>query len=61
MEQHDAEAAIAVLTHDLPAEPRRATAECVLDCLGRGYDATGRARPRWVEELRRELVEPRQG
>ena len=61
VEQHDAEAAIAVLTHDLPAEPRRATAECVLDCLGRGYDATGRPRPRWVEELRRELVEPRQG
>src|SRR5215207_11576403 len=55
VEYQDAEAAIAVLTHDLPGEPRRETAECVLDCLGRGYDATGRARPRWVAELRQEL------
>jgi len=60
VEYQDAEAAIAVLTHDLPGEPRRETAECVLDCLGRGYDATGRARPRWVSELRQELAAPRQ-
>ncbi|HEV7922455.1 MAG TPA: hypothetical protein VGR02_16855, partial [Thermoanaerobaculia bacterium] len=51
----DASAAITVLTHDLPGMPRRETADCVLDCLGRGYDATGRARPRWVAELRDEL------
>ena len=51
----DASAAIAVLTHDLPGEPRREAADCVLDCLGRGYDATGRARPHWVDELRTEL------
>jgi len=56
VEQHDAEAAIAVLTHALPAEPRRATAECVLDCLGRGYEAAGHARPTWVAELRDELA-----
>jgi len=55
VEYQDASAAIAVLTHDLPGEPRREAADCVLDCLGRGYDATGRARPRWVAELRHEL------
>ena len=52
LEHRDAEAAIALLTHDLPAASRRETVECVLDCLGRGYDASGRPRPRWVEELR---------
>jgi hypothetical protein len=51
----DASAAIAVLTHDLPGEPRRETADCVLDCVGRGYDITGRARPQWVAVLRQEL------
>ena len=55
VEYEDASAAIAVLTHDLPGEPRREAADCVLDCLGRGYDATGRPRPRWVAELRQEL------
>ena len=55
VEYQDAEAALAVLTHDLPGGPRRDTANCVLDCLGRGYDAMGRARPRWVAELRKEL------
>ncbi len=61
VEFHDAQAAIAVLTHDLPGEPRRETAECVLDCLGRGYDATGRERPGWVAQLRQELVGTGQG
>jgi hypothetical protein len=56
VDYEDASAAIAVLTHDLPGEPRREAADCVLDCLGRGYDATGRARPRWVSELRQELA-----
>ncbi|HEV7587642.1 MAG TPA: hypothetical protein VGO40_05890 [Longimicrobium sp.] len=55
VEYEDASAAIAVLTHDLPGEPRRETADCVLDCLGRGYDGAGQARPRWVAELRHEL------
>ena len=55
VDYEDASAAIAVLTHDLPGEPRREAADCVLDCLGRGYDATGRPRPRWVAELRQEL------
>jgi hypothetical protein len=50
----DASAALVVLTHDLSPEPRRETSECVLDCLGRGYDAAGRSRPRWVAELRAE-------
>ena len=51
----DACAALAVLTHDLPGNPRRETAGCVLDCLGRGYDAAGRTHPRWIAELRAEL------
>lgn len=50
----DATAAIAVLTHDLPGEPRRETGECVLECVARGYDLTGGGRPRWVAELRAE-------
>jgi len=49
---HDASNALAVLTHDLPAEPRRSTSDCVLECLARGYDLSGRSRPRWVAELR---------
>ena len=48
----DASAALAVLTHDLPPEPRREAADCVLDCLAKGYDSSGRGRPRWVAELR---------
>ncbi|HET7228449.1 MAG TPA: hypothetical protein VFJ16_00470 [Longimicrobium sp.] len=51
---HDASAALVVLTHDLQPEPRREASECVLECLERGYDLSGRARPRWVTELRNE-------
>jgi hypothetical protein len=54
LEHQDAEAAIALLTHDLPGESRREAVNGVLDCLARGYDAAGRPRPRWVAELRRE-------
>lgn len=50
--REDVSAAIEVLTHDLPGQPRIEAADCVLDCLGRGYEATGRERPRWVAELR---------
>lgn len=57
---HDASAALSVLTHDLPPEPRRDAADCVLDCLGKSYDSTGRSRPRWVAELRVEYGEPRE-
>jgi hypothetical protein len=55
VDYEDASAAIAVLTHDLPGEPRREAAECVLKCLGRGYDEAGQSRPRWVAELVQEL------
>jgi hypothetical protein len=48
----DASAALSVLTHDLPPAPRREAADCVLDCLAKGYDSSGRGRPRWVAELR---------
>ena len=51
---HDASAALVVLMHDLQPEPRREASECVLDCLERGYDLSGRPRPRWVTELRAE-------
>jgi hypothetical protein len=47
-----ADAALTVLMDDLPSEPRRRTADGVLDCLGRGYDLSGRGRPAWVAELR---------
>jgi hypothetical protein len=50
----DASNALVVLTHDLSPDPRRETSDCVLDCLARGYDTTGRSRPRWVAELRAE-------
>jgi len=56
--QHDASAALAVLTHDLPPEPRRTAADCVLDCLAKGYDASGRGRPRWVADLRAQYGTP---
>ena len=52
VEKVDASAAITVLTYDLGGMNRVETADCVLDCLGRGYDASGRHRPVWVAELR---------
>ena len=52
VEKVDASAAITVLTFDLGGQNRVETADCVLDCLGRGYDATGRQRPVWMAELR---------
>src|SRR4051794_34203957 len=51
----DASAAIAVLTHDLPGEPRRETASVLLDCLRRGYEATGRAHRGGMAERRDEI------
>lgn len=51
---HDASAALVVLTHDLPPEPRREAADKLLDAMGIGYDQSGRLRPRWVSELRAE-------
>lgn len=52
----DASAALAVLMHDLPPEPRESTAGCLLECVGRGYDRAGRARPSWLAELRAGLA-----
>lgn len=48
----DATAALAVLVHDLAADPRRETAVTVLDAVGAGYEKSGVARPAWVAELR---------
>ncbi|HEX6751703.1 MAG TPA: hypothetical protein VF092_30700 [Longimicrobium sp.] len=50
----EASAALLVLTHDLSPEPRREASDGVLDSVAQGYDASGRARPRWVDELRAE-------
>jgi transcriptional regulator with XRE-family HTH domain len=48
----DATAALAVLVHDLSPDPRRSAASCVLDCVSRGYDQSGKTRPVWINELR---------
>jgi len=58
---HDASAAVVVLIHDLQPEPRRQASECLLDCLKRAYEASGRSRPRWIEELRAEHGRPSAG
>ncbi len=50
----DASAALVVFTHDLQPEPRREASDCILDCLERGYEQSGRSVPRWVAELRAE-------
>ncbi|HEU0301908.1 MAG TPA: hypothetical protein VFR37_20805 [Longimicrobium sp.] len=48
----DASAALSVLVHDLSPDPRRDTAQCLMECLARGYDQAGAARPAWMGELR---------
>lgn len=52
----DASAALAILTHDLLPEPRRAATSGVLDLLGQGYDSSGKPRPRWLGDLRQEYT-----
>ena len=49
--REDAEAALAVLTHDLAETPGRMAAGGMLESLGRGYEASGKSRPEWVAEL----------
>lgn len=44
--------ALALLTQDLHPGARLQTTDQVLESLARGYDASGRERPRWVAELR---------
>ena len=48
----DASAALAVLTHELPETPARAVADTVLDSIEKGYELSGKSRPKWVSELR---------
>lgn len=48
----DATAALSVLIHDISPDPKRDTATCVLDCVARGYELSGRTSPAWVNELR---------
>lgn len=52
VEVEDATNALSVLVHDLGPDPKRSSAACVLDCLGRGYDESGKTRPVWIDELR---------
>jgi hypothetical protein len=52
VEMEDAVAALSVLVHDLAPAPRRTTAGCLLDCMERGYEQSGRSQPGWVKELR---------
>jgi len=53
--EHDASAALVVLMSDLQPDPRRDAGHCVLDCLERAYDASGRTRPDWLRDLRGEF------
>jgi hypothetical protein len=48
----DASAALAVLVHDLSPDPKKVAAGCLLDCMGRAYDQSGKTRPVWITELR---------
>ena len=52
VEVEDATNALSVLVHDLSPEPKREAAVCVLDCVSRGYEASGRTRPSWLADLR---------
>jgi hypothetical protein len=51
--QH-AESALVVLTHDLAPDARRDASVCLLECLSRAYEASGRAQPAWIVDLRTE-------
>lgn len=53
----DATAALNVLVHDLAPDPRKDTAGCLLECVGRGYDQSGKARPSWMAELQTRFAE----
>ena len=53
----DATAALNVLVHDLAPDPRKDTAGCLLECVGRGYDQSGKARPTWMSELQTRFAE----
>ncbi|HLM66057.1 MAG TPA: hypothetical protein VK358_00955 [Longimicrobium sp.] len=46
-----ATAALGVLVHDLAPDPRAETAACLIDCVARGYELSGKPRPAWVGEL----------
>lgn len=55
---HDASAALVVLIHDLQPDARRHASDCLLDCLERGYEASGRSHPQWIADLRGEHGRP---
>jgi hypothetical protein len=54
----DAEAALAVLVHDLAPDPRAYTAGCLIDCVARGYEQSGKPRPAWVADLQARFEAP---
>ncbi len=52
VELADADAAVAVLVHDLGVRSRRWTALQVLDAVGNGYAHNDKPTPAWLSELR---------
>lgn len=50
--REEASAALSVLVHDLSPDPRREAATCLLDCVERGYEQSGKTQPAWMSELR---------
>lgn len=49
----EAQAALTLLMSGLSPDLRRETASCVLGCIARAYDGSGKPRPEWIAELAR--------
>lgn len=49
----DAAAALTLLLHELAPAPRGQVAARILETLARAYEASGKTRPEWIEELGR--------
>lgn len=47
----EASAALTVLVHDLAPDARRSATVCMVDCMGRGYEESGKPRPGWLSQL----------
>jgi transcriptional regulator with XRE-family HTH domain len=51
VDPRDAAAALALLLHELPPDPRGQTAAGILQSLASAYEASGKPRPAWITEL----------
>lgn len=58
LSEEDAQAAVALLVHDLTPQARHAAVEEVVRCMREGYQASGHAEPAWIERLRERFPEP---